>query len=187
VVYGVDSCRRAYAALENLLKAEGSHFKPYNREELLALFEFRSKDTAMGFEDFVKVESRKAFQGKFMETDYFVRFVKDWSQTHERYGDVCFKNCGYARITATVKDDSESLFTPCTYGIENVRVVEGAKLEPIAEIVSFRGRFCEQAREGEEVTAQGKVERVMDKGNGQEHYRIIIGNKPTDYMLLSHV
>jgi predicted nucleotidyltransferase len=184
VVYGVENCRRAYSALENMLMAKDFHFKPYNRKELLALFEFRSKDTKMGFEDFVRVESRKAFQGKFMETDYFVRFVKDWSQTHEQYGDVCYKNCGYARISATVADDSESLFTPCTYGIENVRVVEGAKLEPIMEIVSFRGRFCEQARKGEEITAQGKVERVTDKRNGQKHYRIIIGNKPTDYMLL---
>ena len=44
------------------------------------LFDFRSKDTIMTFEDFAEVESRKAFQGKFMETDYFVRFVKDWQE-----------------------------------------------------------------------------------------------------------
>jgi predicted nucleotidyltransferase len=185
IVYGVDPCRKAYAALEDLLKDGGSRFKPYSPNGLRGLFDFRSKDTVMSFEDFAHVELRKAFQGMFDGVDYFVRFVKDWSEAGERYGDVCYKNSGYAKITATVTDDSEALFTPCTYKIENATVVEGAKLEPISEIASFRGRFCEQARKGEAVTAQGKVERVTNMKTGQEHYRIILGNKPADYMVLS--
>jgi len=187
VVYGVENCRRAYAALENLLEDDSSQFKPYSRAELQTLFDFRSKDTKMRFEDFALVETRKAFQGKFNGTDYFIRFVKDWSQINEQYGDVCYKNCGYAKITATVADDSEALFTPCTYRIENVKVAEGPELEPIREIVSFRGRFCEQARKGEAVTAQGKIERVTDSRKEQAYYRIILGNKPSDYMVLSRV
>jgi predicted nucleotidyltransferase len=185
VVYGVENCRKAYAALENLLKDGESHLKPYSRRELQALFDFRSKDTIMSFEDFAQVERRKAFQGMFDRTDYFIRFVKDWCQVNEHYGDVCYKNSGYAKITATIADDSEALFTPCTYRIENVKVVEGPKFEPIREIVSFRGRFCEQARKGEAVTAQGKIERVTDKRQYYEYYRIILGNKPADYMVLS--
>jgi predicted nucleotidyltransferase len=185
VVYGAENGRRAYAALENLLKDDAAGFKPYTRGELQALFDFRSKDTIMGFEDFTRVERRKAFQGMYEGTDYFIRFVKDWSQLTEQYGDVCYKNAGYAKITATIADDSEALFTPCTYKIENVTVEEAAKLEPIREIVSFRGRFCEQAQKGEAVIAQGKVEHVTDKRKDQEYYRIILGNKPSDYMVLS--
>ena len=185
VVYGVENCRRAYAALQSLLKDDASKFKPYSREELQALFDFRSKDTIMSFEDFAKVERRKAFQGMFDGTDYFIRFVKDWSQISEQYGDICYRNSGYAKITATIADDAEALFTPCTYRIENVKVAEDPKLETIREIVSFRGRFCEQARKGEAVTAQGKVERVTDKRLAKAYYRIILGNKPSDYMVLS--
>ncbi len=187
LVYGVENCRKAYAALQNLLKDKDSGFKPYTRAELQELFDFRSKDTLMSFEDFVLVESRKAFQGKFMRTDYFIRFVKDWSEVNEHYGDVCFKNSGYAKITAKIADSTDSLFTPCSYKLENVRVVEGPKLQPIQEIVSFRGRFCEQAEKGEAVEAQGKVELVTNKKNGVEYYRLILGNKPSDYMVLSHV
>ncbi|MGD0202978.1 MAG: hypothetical protein ABSC20_03630 [Candidatus Bathyarchaeia archaeon] len=187
LVYGVENCRKAYAAVQKLLKDENSGFKPYSRLELQELFDFRSKDTQMSFEDFVLVESRKAFQGKFMGTDYFIRFVKDWSEISEHYGDVCFKNSGYAKITAKIADNSDSLFTPCTYKLENVRVVEGPKLQPIQEIVSFRGRFCEQAENGEAVEAQGKVELVTNNKNGGEYYRLILGNKPSDYMVLSHV
>jgi predicted nucleotidyltransferase len=185
LVYGIESCRKAYAALENLREADASQFKPYTRKELQALFDFRSKDTIMSFEDFERTESRKAFQGMFSGTDYFIRFVKDWSQTSEQYGGVCYKDCGYAKITATVADDAEALFTPCTYQLENVAVVDGAKLQPIREIVSFRGRFCEQAKTGEAVVAQGKVERVTNTQTKREHYRLILGNKPSDFMALS--
>jgi len=100
---------------------------------------------------------------------------------------VCFKNSGHAKITAKIADSSDSLFTPCTYKVDHVKVVEGHRLEPIREIVSFRGRFCEQAKNGEAVTAQGKVELVTNKKNGDEYYRLILGNKPSDYMVLSHV
>ncbi len=186
VVYGAENCRRAYAALEALLQDNTSGFKPYNREELRALFDFRSKDTYMSFEDFARVETRKAFQGMYVGTDYFIRFVKDWNEVAEQYGDIYYKNSGYAKITATIADASEALFTPCTYKLKGVQVVDGAKLEPILEIVSFRGRFCEQARKGEVVTAQGKIEHVMDKRRNQAYYRLILGNKPEDYMVLSH-
>ncbi len=186
IVYGSENCRKANSALQNLLGDEKSNFEIYSLSELRRLFDFRSKDTIMSFEDFEKIESRKAFQGKFDGVDYFVRFVKDWNEVGEKYGEVLFKNVGYAKLTATVADDSEALFTPCTYRVEDVRVVEGPIVEPIEEVVSFRGRFCEQAKNGEAIAAQGKVEHVTDKRIARECYRLILGNKPQDYMVLSH-
>jgi len=186
IVYGVENCRKAYSALQRLLTDETSRFKPYTQNELRALFDFRSKDTMMSFEDFNRVEERKAFQGKFEGVDYFVRFVKDWNEITEKYGDVCFRNMGYAKIAAEIADDSEALFTPCTYRLENVDVIEGPSVKPITEIVSFRGRFCEQAKIGERIVAQGKVEHVTDARSNREFYRLILGNKPQDYMALTN-
>jgi len=186
LVYGEENCRKAYVALEKQLKDKNSRFKPYKKDELRALFDFRSKDTKMNFEDFLRVEERKAFQGKFDGVDYFVRFVKDWNETDETYGDLCYRNSGYGKITATIADDEEALFTPCTYKLENVKVIEGPQREPITEVVSFRGRFCQQAQKGEAVVVQGKVEYVKDTRNCNEHYRLIIGGNPSDYMTLSN-
>ena len=186
VVYGVENCRKVHSALKKTLEEDNTPLKPYNFEELRRLFAFRLKDTFMRFEDFVKVESRKVFQGKFMGKDYFMRFVRNWNEIHEKYGDVCYRNCGYVKIEAVVVDDSEAIFTPCTYKIEDVKIVEGPKLQPITEIASFRGRFCEQARKGEAVVAQGKLEHVTDHRSGEEFFRLLLGNKPTDYMILKH-
>jgi predicted nucleotidyltransferase len=186
LVYGAENCLKAYVALQELLKDKNSQLKPYTKQELQALFDFRSKDTKMGFEDFVLVESRKAFQGMFMGTDFFVRFVKEYNEISEQYGDACYKNSGYTKIVAKIADMSDSLFTPCTYKLQDVQVVEGPKLEPITEISSFRGRFCQQATVGETIEAQGKIELVTNNKNKSQHYRLILGNKPADYMILAH-
>lgn len=185
IVYGSENCRKVHSALRNLLSQKNGPFKPYTRKDLKALFDFRSRDTMMSYEDFVQTESRKFLQGRFLQRDYFIRFVKDWTEVGENYGDVHYVNVGYARVEATVVDDSESIFTPCFYRVSNVRVLEGPKIESVERITSFRGRFCEQARIGEVVIAQGKVERVLDNRQNREYFRLLLGNKQSDYMILA--
>jgi len=184
IVYGSENCWKVYYALQKLLKEGNTPFKAYNLDELKVLYNFRSKDTHMKFEDFVKVESRKVLQGKFMERDYFIRFVKKWNEVNENYGDIRYRNSGYAKIEAQVVDDSESIFTPCKYKIEDAKIVEGPMLEPLSEIVSFRGRFCEQAKKGETVIAQGKIEHVKDFRKNLEYFRLLVGNTPSDFVIL---
>jgi len=135
----------------------------------------------MSFEDFLRIESRKVLQGMFKRRDYFIRCVKNWSEIEDEYGRVQYKSLGYAKIKATVTDDSEMIFTPCCYKIADVKILEGVHIEPIEEIVSFRGRFCEQARNGETVIAQGKVERVQ--AGERMCYRLLLGNRTSDFMV----
>jgi len=184
IIYGSESCRKVHASLKTLLEDEKSSVKAYDLEGLQRLFDFRSGDTAMSFEDFVRTESRKVLQGKFRGRDYFVRCVKDWAEVTERYGSVHYRAEGYGKIKAQVIDDSEAFFTPCRYEIENVEILEGVRVKPIREIASFRGRFCEQAKIGEGVIAQGKVERVQG-AEESVHYRLLLGNRKSDFMVPS--
>ncbi len=184
ICYASDNCRKVHSALRMLIE-ESDQVKPYGELELKALFDFRSKDTAMSFSDFVRTESRKVMQGKFSGTDYFLRFVKNQSETLEQYGDMMYLNLGTADIEATVTDDSDSIFTPCTYQIECAKISErnNRHCQP-SQIASFRGRFCEQAKNGERVAARGKLESVTDKIRGTQYCRLLIGNSPSDFMIL---
>jgi predicted nucleotidyltransferase len=123
-----------------------------------------------------------------MGTDYFVRFVKDWNELKERYGDIQYKNSGHAKIRATIADDSESIFTPCKYRLEKTAIIDGPRLPQITEIASFRGRFCEipATIDGKPTTieARGKIEQVSDTRKGQQHYRLLVGNNKCDYMVV---
>ena len=184
VVYGSKTGYRVQATMKETLEDKNSPVKAYDLEGLKELFDFRSKDTITSFEDFVRTDSRKISHGKFMGKHFFIRFVKDHNEISEQYGCIIYKPEGNARIKATVADDSEALFTPCTYKLANVKIVEGPKFEPIDEIVSFRGRFCEQAKSGEAVIAEGKLERVQQEGK-DDHFRLLLGSKPSDHMILT--
>jgi len=182
IVYGSKNCQKVYCALKEMLKNETSILKPYNQRYLERLFDFRSKDTYMSFEDFVRTESRKVLQGKFLSSDYFLRFVKNWNEVNVKYGDIRYKKIGYATIKARIADDSEAIFTPCKYEISHVETLEGVHVKPLLEIASFRGRFCEQARKGEIVIARGKIERVTMQE--REYYQILLGGTVDSFMKL---
>jgi hypothetical protein len=184
VVYGTETGYRITETMKKLFANKDSPIKAYDLDGLRELFDFRSKDTNVSFEDFVRTDSRKVSHGKFMNKHFFIRFVKDLNEISEQYGSIIYKPEGNARIKATIVDDSESLFTPCTYKLVNVQIIEGTKIEPIEEIVSFRGRFCEQAKSGETVIAEGKLERVQQKGK-RDHFRLLLGSKPSDHMILT--
>ena len=183
IVYGSRTGYIVAQTMKRLLEDKKNLFQAYDLNSLKELFEFRSMDTNITFEDFVRTDSRKISHGKFLGKHFFIRFVKDSNEINEQYGDIIYKPEGNSRITATIVNDKEALFTPCTYKINNVKIIQGTKVESIEEIVSFRGRFCEQAKIGEKVIAEGKLERVQQQGEN-DHYRLLLGSKPSDHMIL---
>lgn len=180
IIFGMENCLRVRDTMQNLLSSK-KYFSCYDMQDLKKLYEFRVKDTIMPFEDFARHESRKSFQGIFNDRDFFLRYVKDWDEFKEKYGEVIYRPEGYAKIRAKIIDDSDSMFTPCVYKVANVEFLEGQRLHKLEEIASFRGRFCEQAKKDETVIAQGKVERVITRD--QDYHRILLGSKVTDFMM----
>ncbi|MGQ9469376.1 MAG: hypothetical protein ACUVTD_06070 [Nitrososphaerales archaeon] len=180
IVYGKKNCLQVHDAMQNLLSSK-RYISRYEIEDLRKLYKFRVKDTMMPFKDFVRHEIRKNFQGIFKGKEFFIRYVKDWGEVKEKYGEAIYKPEGYAKIRAKIIDDSESIFTPCIYKVADVEFIKGQRLHGLKEIASFRGRFCEQAKKDEIVIAQGKVERVVT--HNEDYHRIILGNKPTDFMI----
>ena len=56
-------------------------------------------------------------------------------------------------------------------------------LKDITEINSFRGRFCEHAKDGERVLVRGKLEEVVFK-DSQKYLRILLTNQIHDKMIV---
>jgi predicted nucleotidyltransferase len=185
IVYGYKNCIAVYEALNALYRDPRSPVKPYGENELRKLFRFRSSDTLTEWKSFLVTEKRRRLQGLFKNRDYFLRFIRDWNEFDEKYGDVTYKSLGQISISATVADDGEALFTPCTYKIKDVTTIKGrlAKKALIREVASFRGRFCEIARNGERITARGKLELVSEK-SGNKYHRVIVGGEKDDFLTL---
>lgn len=183
VVYGSRNCRKAYEALEHLLDDSKSLVRKYDMKGLRNMFDFRVKSAPVSFRDFVKYEKRKRLQGYFKTRDFFIRFVKDWDEISEEYGDFLYEPIGRCKVQGIVIDESEAIFTPCKYILGKSKVMSGVKVKAIQEIVSYRGRFCEQARAGESISASGKIELVKSK-DGEKYYRLLLGGNDRDFMVL---
>jgi len=135
---------------------------------------------ALTFRDFELQERRKLFQGRFLSHDYFIRCVKNWAEITERYGDAQYAPIGECTVSAEVTGDEESLLTPCRYVIKHVEVLSGGPTCTPSEVISFRGRFAEQAIRGERVLARGRLERVRSERS--EYYRLVVGEDPRDVL-----
>jgi uncharacterized protein len=180
-IFGAQYCRQVYQALEFLLQSESNReLKRFDDDGIVELYKQRAPDTRMAFGEFAELERNKVCQGSFKNRPYFIRFLKEPRETEERYGDVLYATIGRATIEAGVADDRDAIFTPCRYVLGRARTVDGPELA-IDEVVSFRGRFCEQARMGESISATGTIERV-ESTKGRIHHRLLLGNSPEDTM-----
>ena len=179
IVYGLTAAQRVQRALA-ILQAGNRTFHAYGLRDLRRLYLRRGLQEAISFRDFKLQERRKMFQGRFLRHDYFIRCVKNWEEVIERYGDTRFVPLGECTISAQIADDTESLLTPCRYLLTQVDVLAGNCPCRPSQVVSFRGRFAEQARRGERIFARGRLEKAWSKDS--EYYRLVVGEEPTDVL-----
>jgi uncharacterized protein len=185
VVFGTESCRRVYRALLRMLDERScSDLNRLDSSGMQELFEQRVADTRMTYEEFVQLEKCKANQGRFRQRAYFVRFVRSAHEAGHAYGSLRYMPIGRAVITASIADDQDAIFTPCRYLLTNVRLLEGPQSSVPSEIISFRGRFCEQVRAGELVYAAGTLE-CIENDQGGNYSRLLLGNFPEDTLTSS--
>ncbi len=182
VVYGDRDGRRTHAALTRLLTDPSSGLARPSDEELAAIHAVHREDTPLSAADFARLQARKVNEGRFAGRPYFIRFVKLPAEVPERYGDPRYAPAGMALVEARVSDDSDALFTPCRYSLSEVRSLDGASAEDVHEVISYRGRFAEQARLGQRVRAFGALERVIWR-DGRKTTRLVVGSRPGDYLL----
>ncbi|MFX1281150.1 MAG: nucleotidyltransferase domain-containing protein [Promethearchaeota archaeon] len=188
IIYGTENSYNFQEKLFNILK-ESSLLRKYNLEEYNTHYDWRVGGSDISFESFMRSERRKLHQGKFSVYDYFIRYIKSPKDWKGNYYDYEYSNMGRIKVKALITESKDSIFTPCTYKIGNVKPLEKKltdnkiDIKDITEINSFRARFCEQAKEGEYVLVEGKLERVNYKDT-IEFYRILLTDQTKDKMLV---
>lgn len=181
MVYGEEEGRTVNGAFRLLFKRPSGPVRGPDMKALIALHALHRTDTPLSFPDFARLQSRKVNEGYFGGIHYFIRFVKRIEQHEERYGNPCFEPLGRATIKFRVKDDRNATFTPCRYIIEDVVFLDHGPEVDLREVVSFRGRFSDQARTGEMGVARGSLERVISHAGGV-HHSLTVSGKPGDFL-----
>ncbi len=188
IIYGTRASLEFQDKLKTLLLTS-NNCRAYNLTEYKTHYNWRVGGSGINFESFLRSEKRKLHQGKFHGVDFFIRYIKspnDWNGT---FYDYKYKNLGRIKVKAKIIDSTNSIFTPCSYKIDCLKVLEtkfignNINLSNLNEISSFRGRFCEQATKGESVFVEGKLEEVKFKSS-KTHLRILLTNQKHDKMIV---
>jgi predicted nucleotidyltransferase len=136
-----------------------------------------------------KIYERKWNLGIYEDAWVSIHPVKLESEVTGKYGKETYHPCGKVTIRAIVRDNTNSLFLPSIYKLEEVKIVKGPHIGNITEIVSYESLYDSLAERGETIQAKGKLEHVTEKGTRREHYRVLIGSpegKGNEYIKLQN-
>jgi predicted nucleotidyltransferase len=175
VVYGEAVCRRFYHDIEECFTSVPDMEK-YSGQNLDSLVSFRWDGLAKHWGILRKLEKRKRLQGLYKGTDFFVRLVKLPMDLEYSFGDRLFKHMGECHLETSVIDARNSLFTPCSYTVDN-------NPEEVDAVASYRGRFTEHVRRDDRVTVCGRLEEVWDNQSDSARRRIVLGEEANHYLL----
>lgn len=129
--------------------------------------------------ELMELEAKKISQGLFEGREYFIRFIPSVGEVDPPIS-YRFERIGEVIVKCVVADDKYSIFTPNMYLVEDVKHLAGAKPRSLRVVFSYRGRFAEQASEGEWVIVKGTLERVYE---GREYlFDRVILESTLDYI-----
>jgi predicted nucleotidyltransferase len=175
VVYGSKPARKVFRLLRD--RGESFGIKRYSGKKLEDHVTFRWGRENAWWQLMKRIEAKKVLQGEFGSYDFFIRNVKLPEERAYSYEDLSYANEGIQKIQGKITDSQDSIFTPCRYRIES------AESPMFRQIVSYRGKFTEQAEEGMIFEAKGRAESVRVKGIGEEFMQLVLGEDPADYLI----
>ena len=185
-VYGVKDSWALHRALSENRNSE----MPMKRLKGKALKDWcikKAKQYPLSQAEASKIYERKWNLGVFEHRWVSIHPVKLESEVTEEYGEATYHPCGQVTIRAIVRDNTDCLFLPSVYKIEEVKVLEGPRLGKVTEVVSYESLYDSIAENGELIQARGKLEQVSEKGTSRKHYRVLVGSpegKGNEYIKL---
>jgi predicted nucleotidyltransferase len=176
IVYGMEEGRKAIEGLIEL-RRETDWITAYDEENVMEVVRSRWVDSGLDLKKFCSLEIRKILHGRVDNRDYFFRLLR---LPHEVKVEDNSRPLGIVRLRATISDAKGAIFTPCSYGIEDCEYLDSCGLPIASELLSYRGKFTEQAEEGDMVKVRGTLEEAVSRG--ERSFRIVLGRKG-DYLI----
>ncbi len=181
IAYGRKAARAVQLALRRAHLSPDEGIVAYNLDTYQSIYNLRWIESGIPQEKMFQIDKNKSLHGIVGGHHYFVRAVLDWDEITEQYGDRTYQRIGYAQAYCRITDHSESIFTPCRYEVDQVVGIKGSLSGDVREAVSFRGRFCEQAKKDDKMVIQGTLEEVRTES--EQWSRFVLGENPKDFLI----
>jgi predicted nucleotidyltransferase len=184
-VYGLKNSLAVKQVLQPTFSQKISKIKRLEGSALNAWCRKKASIFPLTFDEALHVYKRKWNLGIFEDTEFSVHPVKLEEEVNEEYADKMYDPLGSVVLGAVVVENTDSLFLPAVYRIQDARVIKGAQVADIEEVVTYEGLYGDIAEIGESILVKGKLELVHDKKNRRKYHRIVVGSpegKGTEYI-----
>ena len=149
IVYGMENGRKAYETLKEL-RRETDWITAYDEENMTSVVRSRWADSGLDLKKLGSSEIQKILHGRVDSRDYFFRLLKLPQEVeiedHSRPLSV-------VKLIARITDAEGAIYAPCSYSIKDCEYLESHGLPIATHLLSYRGKFTEQAEKGDLVEA----------------------------------
>lgn len=161
VVYGAVNFRKVEATVEKLA-AEGSLAYVFNN----------------------RLDAARRYKGRYRDKIFMYNAVRKPEEVKIKYGEYRYTPVLPVRFRCRVKDDSEAMFRPAIYRVEDYRPISQQHALPEdmvpGVVVSMIGCYRNVARKGDEIDVSGMLERVESTETGKVHYQVVVGTAESE-------
>ncbi len=156
VVYGSKNFRMLEQTVNRLVEAKQLSFQANNRLDAL-----------------------RHFKGRYKNKVFMYNAVRKLEEIHSKYGLHKYSPINHVTFTCSVRDDSEAMFRPAAYDIENyVPTDQNSRLseEKMPKFVmSMIGCYRNVARRSDRMKVSGVLEQVKNLETGEIFHQVVVG------------
>lgn len=156
VVYGAQNFRKLEATINKLVEAGTLTYMSKNR-----------------------IDAARQCKGKYEGKIFMYNAVRKPEEVNSKYGIAKYHPIAPVRFCCTVRDDSEAMFRPAIYGVENyVPAARGgtpSEDKVPNQVVSMIGCYRNVVRQGDRIRVSGMLERVENLETGQVSHQVVVG------------
>jgi len=126
-----------------------------------------------------RLDAARLYKGRYSDKIFMYNAVRKPEEVNSKYGTHKYVPVNSVKFQCTVKDDSEAMFRPAIYKIENYEPVYSASVlseDKIPKVViSMIGCYRNVAKRGNKIEVSGMLERVENVKTGEVSYQVIVG------------
>ena len=131
-----------------------------------------------------RIEAARKFVGKYQSKIWMYNATKKPEEIKNQYGDYTFMPLSQLRFTATVCDDTETMYRPAIYRISNYQPQDAQSeiaLEQIPTIVTSNiGCYRNVARAGQQIKVAGTLEKAQNTKDDSVFYQVVVGTATSE-------
>ncbi len=131
-----------------------------------------------------RIEAARKFVGKYQGKIWMYNATKKPEEIKTLYGDYTFTPLAQLRFTATVCDETETMYRPAIYRISNYQPQDQQSeisLEQTPTIVTSNiGCYRNVARAGQQIKVAGTLEKAQSTKDGSVFYQAVVGTATSE-------